>query len=82
MACLPCQKRAEARRQAMLKQVAEKNPQAAKAFEANTQVTSSVTATRVLPRYEGKWVPITNNTMKPKTIWNEAYQAFTINRSK
>lgn len=54
MTCLPCQKKAEARRQAMLKQVAEKNPQAAKAFEANTEVTSQPQVTKVLPRYEGR----------------------------
>lgn len=77
MACLPCQKKAEARRQAMLKQVAQQNPQAAKAYEAN--ITAASTTTRVLPRYEWKWIPITNTNMKPKTIWNEGYQAFMMN---
>jgi len=50
MVCAPCQKKAEARRQAMLKQVAQTNPQAAKAYNANT--TAATPKTKVLPRYE------------------------------
>lgn len=77
MVCAPCQKKAEARRQAMLKQVAQHNKEAAKAFDKNT---SASTTTRVLPRYEG---PVTTNTtVKPTTIWNEWYQAFMMNKSK
>jgi len=51
MVCAPCQKKAEARRQAMLKQVAQANPQAAKAYNANTTAAAPKT-TRVLQRYE------------------------------
>lgn len=84
MVCAPCQRKAEARRQAMLQQVAKSNPTAAKAFDANTKAASDnlwpKSNTRVLPRYE--WVPITNTTVKPTTIWNEWYQAFMINKSK
>ena len=78
MVCLPCQKKAEARKQAMQNIIAQSNPLAAKAFAQNV---NAARTTKVLPRYEwpvGK--PVSNPTMKPKTIWNEAYQAFTMNK--
>ena len=79
MACLPCQKKAEARKQAMQNLIAQNNPQAAKAFSQNVNAAKT---TKVLPRYEWPvWRPITNTDMKPKTIWNEAYQAFTMNKN-
>lgn len=78
MVCVPCQKKAEARRQAMLKQVAQQSKKAAEAFNANTTA-----ATRILPRYEGPaWVPITNTQVKPTTVWNEWYQAFMMRKNK
>jgi len=82
MVCAPCQKKAEARRQAMLKQVAQANPQAAKAYNANTTAAAPKT-TRVLQRYEWPaWVPITNTDFKPTTIWNEGYHAFMMRKDK
>lgn len=74
MVCLPCQKKAEARRQATVAKLAEFNPAAAEKYKANLNV-----KTKTLPRYEGK--PIrSRNDLKPKTIWNETYRAFTINK--
>lgn len=79
MVCAPCQKKAEARRQAMLKQVAQVSPKAAQAYNLNTTA-NKATTTKVLPRYEG---PITSNTnTQSKTVWNEWYQAFMMRKNK
>ena len=84
MVCLPCQKKAEARKRAMLQQIAQQNPKAAEAYNANISAASNLpNPNKVLPRYEWpKWVPITNTDMKPTTIWNEWYQAFMMNRNR
>lgn len=74
MVCLPCQKKAEARRQATVEKLKEFNPAAAEKYKANLNVKS-----KPLPRYDGKPV-ITNKSIRPKTIWNETYRAFTINK--
>jgi len=76
MVCLPCQKKAEARKAAMINQMSKTNPQAAKIYDKNTNIT------KILPRYDGTSRPITNTKVKPKTIWNEAYQAFVMNPNK
>lgn len=81
MVCAPCQKKAEARRQAMLKQVAQTNPQAAMAYNANTTASLPKT-TRVLPRHEWPTTPITNTEFKPTTVWNEWYHAFMMRKDK
>ena len=81
MVCAPCQKKAEARRQAMLQQVAQTNPKAARAYNANT--TAAAPKTKVLPRYE--WpvpTPITDTEFKPTTVWNEGYHAFMMRKDK
>lgn len=86
MVCAPCQKKAEARRQAMLKQVALTNPKAAKAYEANTTAVTNLwpKTTKVLPRYTWPaWKPIISNTkVQSKTVWNEWYQAFMMRKDK
>lgn len=87
MVCAPCQKKAEARRRAMLEQVAQTNPQAANAYNANTTAANNLgpKTTRVLPRYT--WPkptkPIVSNTkVQSKTVWNEGYQAFMMRKDK
>lgn len=87
MVCAPCQRKAEARRQAMLQQVAKSNPKWAEAFNANTTAAANLwpKTTRVLPRYEAwkwQWAPITNTQVKSNTVWNAWYQAFMMNKSK
>lgn len=78
MVCLPCQKKAEARKQAMLAKLKETNPEAAEKYKANVNVKENV---KVLPRYEEGRVPITNTKVKPKTIWNEQYRTFIMNNN-
>ena len=75
MVCLPCQKKAEARRQATVAKLAEFNPAAAEKYKANLNV-----KTKTLPRYDGKPV-VSKNNMRPKAIRNETYRAFTINKN-
>lgn len=75
MVCLPCQKKAEARRQATVERLREFNPAAAERYRANLNVKS-----KTLPRYEGKPI-VSKNTMRPRAIWNETYRAFTINKN-
>ena len=85
MVCAPCQKKAEARRQAMLNQVALTNPKAAKAYEANTTAAMNLgpKTTRVLPRHVWPTKPIVSNTkVQSKTVWNEWYQAFMMRKDK
>lgn len=85
MVCAPCQKKAEARRQAMLNQVALTNPKAAKAYEANTSASLNLgpKTTRVLPRHVWPTKPIVSNTkVQSKTVWNEWYQAFMMRKDK
>ncbi len=79
MVCAPCQKKAEARRKAMLNQVAQTNPKAAQAYNANTTAAKNLwpKTTRVLPRYNSPtWTPPANSNTQSKTVWNEWYQAF------
>ena len=75
MVCLPCQKKAEARRQAAVAKLAETNPAAAKRYKENLNVKE----VKVLPRYQDKPI-VSDNSVKPKTIWNEWYRAFTMNK--
>jgi len=76
MVCLPCKKKAEARKQAVIDRLSKTNPVAAEWYKANVNVREKVVT---LPRYEDK-PTITNNNMRPKTIWNEQYRAFITNK--
>lgn len=85
MACSPCQKRAEARRRALMEAAIQQNPAIQKSFTPTVNSYSDMP--RVLPRHEGE---VTNTLPREEiqapsstpTVWNEGYAAFMANRWK
>lgn len=86
MTCTPCQKRAEARRRALMEAAIQQNPAIAKSFTPNT-INSYSDMPRTLPRHEGD----TTNTLPREeiaspastpSVWNEGYAAFMRSRGK
>lgn len=68
MWCIPCQKKAAARKQAMMNRIATIDKSAAIKFEKATPKPTT------LPRYE--WPTVSIDNWKSTTVWNAWYQAF------